>query len=173
MEQNAIAFQTLVSTKLPMFRRIAYRQLGNAADAEDAVQDALLRAHRNLSQFRGDSSLSSWLGRIVINCALMQRRSASSRLRAATIPVYDDFLIEKLSDSKPSAEEIVHESAEWRRVAAAIGKLTHTLREPLLLWLHGETIQEISATLNRPEGTIKASLSRAKVQLRKRIGATR
>lgn len=173
VEQNAIAFRELVSTKLPVFRRMAYRQLGNVADAEDAVQDALLLAHRNLSKFRGDSSLSTWLGTIVVNSARMQRRGGTSRLRAATIPVHDDLFTEELSDSKPNAEELVHESTQWGRVAAAIGKLNPTLREPLLSWLNGDSIKEISARMNRPEGTIKASLFRAKAQLRNRVGATR
>jgi RNA polymerase sigma-70 factor, ECF subfamily len=171
VEQHAIAFQALVSSKLPMFRRMAYRQLGNVSDAEDAVQDALLLAHRNLSQFRGDSSLSSWIGRIVVNSALMQRRRGGSRLRMMCCPVED--VVSDLRDSKPSSEELVSANAEWRRVADAISKLTPALREPLLLWLDGNPIKEIAAVLNCPVGSVKASISRAKAKLRDRVGAKR
>ena len=58
-------------------------------------------------------------------------------------------------------------------MADGISKLRPVLREPLLLWLDGDSIKEISAKLSRPEGTIKASLSRAKTALRQRVGATR
>jgi RNA polymerase sigma-70 factor (ECF subfamily) len=56
------------------FHRAAYRQLGNAADAEDAVQDALLAAYKHLDQFKEQAQMSTWLTAIVINCARMQLR---------------------------------------------------------------------------------------------------
>jgi RNA polymerase sigma factor (sigma-70 family) len=56
------------------FYRCALRLLGNRADAEDAVQEALLAAHKNLHQFRGQSQMSTWLTTIVCNCARMQLR---------------------------------------------------------------------------------------------------
>ena len=58
----------------PSFYRSAFRYLGNAADAEDAVQDALLSAHKHLGQFRGQARISTWLTAIVINSARMQLR---------------------------------------------------------------------------------------------------
>src|ERR1700751_4076295 len=57
----------------------ALRVLGNAEDAEDALQDGLLSAYRNLKRFEGRSQFSTWLTRIVINAALMRRRSAKAR----------------------------------------------------------------------------------------------
>ena len=61
----------------PLFQT-ALRVLGNAEDAEDALQDGLLSAYRNLKRFEGRSQFSTWLTRIVINAALMRRRSAKS-----------------------------------------------------------------------------------------------
>src|SRR5260370_42487908 len=57
----------------------ALRVLGNTEDAEDALQDGLLSAYRNLKRFEGRSQFSTWLTRIVINAALMRRRSAKAR----------------------------------------------------------------------------------------------
>ena len=57
----------------------ALRLLGNAQDAEDALQEGLLAAYRNLRRFQGRSKFSTWLTRIVINAALMRRRSQKSR----------------------------------------------------------------------------------------------
>jgi len=62
------------SLYLPSFYRCALRLLGNRADAEDAVQEALLAAHKHLHQFRGQSRMSTWLTTIVCNCARMQLR---------------------------------------------------------------------------------------------------
>src|SRR3979490_3593375 len=64
----------VVTRCLRSFYRNAYRHLGNAADAEDAVQDALLSAYKHLDQFRGQSQMSTWLTTIVINCARMHLR---------------------------------------------------------------------------------------------------
>src|SRR5258707_15814121 len=66
--------QDVLSLRLPSFYRCAFRLLGNAADAEDAVQEALLAAYKHINQFRGQSQISTWLTAIVRNCALMQLR---------------------------------------------------------------------------------------------------
>src|SRR5258708_3178978 len=62
----------------PLFQT-GLRVLGNTEDAEDALQDGLLSAYRNLKRFEGRSQFSTWLTRIVINAALMRRRSAKAR----------------------------------------------------------------------------------------------
>src|SRR5579864_6417806 len=68
------AVADVISQRLPTFYKTAYRLLGNAADAEDAVQDALLSAYKKLHQFRGEAQMSTWLTVIVGNCARMQLR---------------------------------------------------------------------------------------------------
>src|SRR5246127_4129795 len=65
--------QILASGLPPLYRR-AYRILGNAADAEDAVQDALLAAYTHFDQFRGQAQISTWLTTIMLNCARLQLR---------------------------------------------------------------------------------------------------
>ena len=73
IRENGIReMQDVLTRYLPRFHRSAYRLLGNAADAEDAVQDALLAAYKHLDQFRGRSQMSTWLTTIVCNCARMQ-----------------------------------------------------------------------------------------------------
>src|ERR1700751_673477 len=68
------AFGRILSNGLPSLYRGAHRILCNAADAEDAVQDALLAAYTHLDQFRGRAQISTWLTTIVLNCARLQRR---------------------------------------------------------------------------------------------------
>src|SRR5712672_643171 len=73
-EKENREMQDVLLRCLPSFYRKAYRHLGNAADAEDAVQDALLSAYKHLHQFKGQSQMSTWLTAIVCNCARMQLR---------------------------------------------------------------------------------------------------
>ncbi len=68
----------LITSHSPRFRRIALAHLGNPADAEDAVQDALLSALTHLDQFRGQAKMSTWLTTIVINSARMKLRRRST-----------------------------------------------------------------------------------------------
>src|ERR1700730_2207052 len=90
----------------PLFYRSAFRSLGNAADAEDAVQDAMLSAYKHMSQFRRQARISTWLTPIVINSARMQLRR---RLRQPHISLDEQFaervsssLCERLSDGEPN-----------------------------------------------------------------------
>src|SRR5574337_729463 len=76
---NSEAVETLFRRyQRPLFQT-ALRVLGNTEDAEDALQDGFLSAYRNLKRFEGRSQFSTWLTRIVINAALMRRRSAKAR----------------------------------------------------------------------------------------------
>jgi RNA polymerase sigma factor (sigma-70 family) len=77
--QCACHLNNMISLRLPSFYRCALRFLGNAADAEDAVQETLLAAYKHINQFRGQSQTSTWLTRIVHNCALMQLRKRPPR----------------------------------------------------------------------------------------------
>lgn len=76
---------TIVSSRLPSLYRSAYRLLGNAADAEDAVQDALLAAYRHLDQFEGRSKMSTWLNAIVRNSVRMRLRTRLRQIGRAHV----------------------------------------------------------------------------------------
>src|SRR6202035_328249 len=73
-EKESRELQDVLTRYLPSFYRRAYLQLGNTADAEDAVQDALLSAYKHLDQFKGQAQMSTWLTAIVTNSARMQMR---------------------------------------------------------------------------------------------------
>jgi RNA polymerase sigma-70 factor (ECF subfamily) len=75
---NAEAFGTLVNQYYPNIYRLALQITGNREDAEDALQDAVLKAYVNLGQFRGNSRFYTWLVRIALNQALMKLRKRRS-----------------------------------------------------------------------------------------------
>src|SRR5271154_3753959 len=106
LESSLQQMQHVLSRALPSFYRRAYTLLGNTADAEDAVQDALLAAYKHLHQFRGQSQMSTWLHTIVTNCARMQLRKRPGQIH---MPLDEQIggeqqylLSERLADAGPS-----------------------------------------------------------------------
>ena len=75
-EGAAQQLEQILASGLPSLYRRAYRILGNAADAEDAVQDALLAAYTHLHQFRGQAQISTWLTTIMLNCARLGQNTS-------------------------------------------------------------------------------------------------
>src|SRR5271170_6243276 len=101
--------QDVLSLRLPSFYRCAFRLLGNAADAEDAVQEALLAAYKHIDQFRGESQISTWLTAIVRNCARMQLRKRTRQVHLSldepTREERQHFVWERMTDGQPSPED--------------------------------------------------------------------
>ena len=97
----------------PVFYRSAFRYLGNAADAEEAVQGALLSAYKPIGQFRVPAGTSTWLSAIVINSALMQLRRRSRQphvsLDEQNPEQESHALCDRLPDRGPTPEEAVAE----------------------------------------------------------------
>ncbi len=105
--EHAQELDNVVSRYLPMFYKRAFQFLGNATDAEDAVQNALLSDYKHLGQFRGQAQLSTWLTSIVTNAARMQLRRRGSYLSLDEQQGEDGLtLSERLPDSKPGREEV-------------------------------------------------------------------
>jgi RNA polymerase sigma-70 factor (ECF subfamily) len=160
----------VLSRQLPRFYRSAYRQLGNAADAEDAVQDALLAAYKHLDQFRGQAQLSTWLTAIVTNCARMQLRR---RPRQPHVSLDEQLgqdqeysLLDRLADSGPSPEEECSKAELHGHLVEYVGQLSTPLRRAYQMSdLEGRSVKEIAQTLGLAEGTVKAQLSRARAKL--------
>jgi RNA polymerase sigma-70 factor (ECF subfamily) len=158
----------VVSRYLPMFYKRALRFLGNAPDAEDAVQDALLSAYRHLGQFRGQSLLSTWLMTIVTNAALMQLRRRHNGYFSLDQEQGEEGLTlsERLPDSKPSPEEVCSAVEARNRLAEGIERLSPKLRRAFQLRdIDGLTTKEAARALGVPEGTVKARLARARAKL--------
>jgi len=157
---------------LPSFRRSAYRFLGNAADAEDAVQDALLCAYRHLDQFRGESQMSTWLTAIVSNCARMQLRKRPPQVHLSLeekVGAEQKYSVsEQLADNAPGPEVECRDSEFNARLKELAGQLPPALRRAFQLRaLDGLTTSEAAHVLGVPDGTVKAKLARARVKLRR------
>jgi DNA-directed RNA polymerase specialized sigma24 family protein len=105
-QSAACELQRVLSLSSGSFYRCAFRLLGNKADAEDAVQEALLAAHKHFHQFRGQSQMSTWLTTIVCNWARMQLRKRPRQIHAPLDEQIGDeqryFLSERLADAGPA-----------------------------------------------------------------------
>lgn len=164
----------VLSHGLPSLHRYAYRLLGNKADAEDAVQDALLAAYKHLNQFRGDAQLSTWLTTIVINCAKMQLRKRSRYTHLSLdSPIGEDQehpLSDILVDHRPNPEDACHRSTLNVRMMKSVARLSPTLRRTFhLRFVDLLSVGETARVLGIPIGTVKAQTARAKAKLKKLV----
>ena len=170
------AIEAVLSHRLPSFYRTAYRFLGNAADAEDAVQDALLSAYKHLHEFRGESQMSTWLTAIVSNCARMQLRRRTRHTHVSlNEPISEEQEYspsERLADNRANPEDECQKAELKARLRELAALLSPALRRTFQLrTLQGLSIRETASILEVAEGTVKAQLSRARAKLRRSMRA--
>jgi RNA polymerase sigma factor (sigma-70 family) len=160
----------VISSGLPALYRRAYKLLGNKADAEDAVQDALLAAFKHLNQFRGEAQLSTWLTAIVINCARMHLRKRSRYIHVSLdsrIGEDQEYpLSDILVDHRPNPEDEYHRSTLNARLMKSAARLSPTLRKTFRLrFVDHLSVCETARVLGVPTGTVKAQTARARAKL--------
>jgi len=151
----------------------ALRLLGNPEDAEDALQEAMLSAYRNLPRFEGRSQFSTWMTRIVINAALMRRRSKRSHPALSLDDSSEDKtpIAERFADGHPSPEQLYASAELSARVKENLQTLSPLLRNAFeLRELQGLTADEAARALGVSRNTLKARLWRARQQLAGRLG---
>ncbi len=152
----------------------ALRLLGNPEDAEDALQEGMLAAYRNLARFEGRSQFSTWLTRIVINAALMRRRSRKARPAVSLEEWIGDEQISAadwIPDDGPSPEQICAGIELSERLAENLQALSPFLRDAFeLRELKGLSADEAAKVLGVSRNTLKARLWRARQELATRLG---
>src|ERR1700723_2542184 len=157
----------------PLFQT-ALRVLGNTEDAEDALQDGLLSAYRNMNRFEGRSQFSTWLTRIVINAALMRRRSAKARPAVSLDePPREDELpvVERFAAKGPDPEQVFAGTEIREMISENLDELSPLLRTAFVLReVEGYSTGEAAKKLGVTENTLKARLWRARHQLAERLG---
>ncbi len=166
------AYERLVSTHGGRMLAVARRILRNDEEARDALQEAFLLAFRGLPRFAGQSRLSTWLHRIVVNSALMKLRRRSARPEESIEPLLPTFLEDGHATVSyrawPESAEALLERAEVRNlVRASIDRLPATYRTILML----RDIEELDTTavagmLGISANAVKIRLHRARQALR-------
>lgn len=167
---NLDAFNRLVLAYQDLVYSQAYRMMGEAYSAEDAVQEAFISAYRSLRTFRG-GSFKSWLLRIVTNACYDELRWRKRRPTTPLEPVdEDDETIESphwLADPGESPEE----AAERAELSSALQRCLDELPDDfrvvvILVDIQGFDYSDASNVIKKPLGTVKSRLARARVRLR-------
>jgi RNA polymerase sigma-70 factor (ECF subfamily) len=176
-EAAAQQLQQILATGLPPLYRRAYRILGDAANAEDAVQDALLAAYTHLDQFRGQAQISTWVTAIVVNCARLQLRRRPKHIHASLDESNEELqpisVSKRLADRRPNPEDESIESDLSERLSHLYQQLSPKLRRTFQLRdVQGLSIRETARILGVPPGTVKAQSTRARKRLKELMRST-
>ncbi len=159
--------------------RIAFHYLRDAAEADEAVQDAFVKAYSHLSTFREELPFEVWFTRILINGCLDRIKARNRRERWITSmpdgPGGERDFAERMPGRGPTPEDLLLARERRRRLADAIAKLPNRQRAVLMLsHYEGCTSREVSAMTGLNESTVRVHLFRAVRKLRGLLGeATR
>lgn len=169
----ALEFQWVHDQFRPRVLRYLTRMVGEA-DAEDLTQSVMLKVSRALPDFRGDSSLATWVLRIARNVALDSVRRKSLKLVSLTPAESDDDWEEGLEQASPveSVEAGAIRSQTSSCIRGFVERLPGNYRAPLVLSdFEGFTNEEIAALLGLTVGTVKIRLHRGREKLREALAA--
>jgi RNA polymerase sigma-70 factor (ECF subfamily) len=163
---NENSFEALVSAHSFRLIGMAWRMVGNREDAEDLVQETFIRLHKNLEKFRGESSLSTWLYRVLSRLAIdhLRRQKLKQRIFFMRTHNTDDEYdpLEQAADPKANPGEIYLAGEAGKKLTSAMEKLSAQQRVVFILRHHeGLPLKEIAAALTLEEGTVKTHLHRA------------
>ena len=162
--------------------QLAMRYMKNREDAEEVVQDVLLKVYRKVDAFRGDAAFSSWIYRITFNTAMSRLRTsrkarASDAERERTLAASAAAGEERAPDRQPADWSRMPDEALLRlqlrdAVAVALAELPEIYRAPLVLRdIEGLSTEEASTRLHLKGQTLKSRLHRGRLMLRERLRA--
>jgi RNA polymerase sigma-70 factor, ECF subfamily len=159
---DAFAFEELVRRHRDRLWAVALRTTRDRDEAADALQDALISAYKAAGSFRGDSAVTTWLHRIVVNACLDRMRRRQIR---ATVQLPEEGPHEP-ADSR----DRVAERDTRMVVEEALGQLPAEQRAAIV---EGWSVAETAAVLGVPEGTVKSRCARGRARLAVLLGHLR
>ncbi|MGA0978367.1 MAG: RNA polymerase sigma factor SigM [Candidatus Nanopelagicales bacterium] len=167
------AFTEIVRRHRDRLWAVALRTTGNPEEASDALQDALISAYRRADTFRGDSAVTTWLHRIVVNASLDRLRRRAVR---AWVPLPEEgegpALVDQSRLADPRAAAETNETVA--EVRAALDTLPPDQRAAIVLVdLEGWSVEEAAKALECPVGTVKSRCFRGRAKLAERLAHLR
>ena len=169
---DAAAFEELVNRYEDKIFRLTKNITGNQEDAEDAMQDAFLKAYSHLKDFHGDSRFYTWLVRIAANESLMRLRKRRPNQFSLDEPVEGDtdLMPRELEDWGPSPEQGYAQAELQGILAEVIDRLEPEFRIVLVLRdLEELSTQETAEALGISVPAVKSRLLRARLKLREKL----
>lgn len=167
---DAEAFNALLGAHEKQMYAVSLRMCQNREDAQDCLQEAMIRVFRAISGFKGQSSFSTWLYRITMNTCLDELRRRKTKQNSSLDGLLDMGWAP--ADENMSPERHAMNAETRRQLNAAISNLPEDMRSAIVLRdIHGLSYDEIADVLNINVGTIKSRISRGRVKLREELSA--
>jgi RNA polymerase sigma-70 factor (ECF subfamily) len=171
---DEVACTRLVTDHQRMVYQLAFQLMGDSQEALDLSQEVFLCVFRRLGDFRGQSTLRTWIYRIVVNQASNRLRWWRRRRRAQQVPLDDHSAHHgELAESRNSAmpDRLLQQRETAGLVWQALGKLPFDQRAAVVLReIHDLSYEEIAVSLGVAVGTVKSRLARARSALRALLG---
>ena len=167
---DAQAFNELMGAHERRMYAVAFRMCGTKEDAEDCLQEAMLRIYRSISTFKAQSSFGTWVYRITMNTCLDELRRRKNRPSTSL----DDMLDAgwSPSDTREGPEQRAVRSELRTGLEAMILELPEDMRSAVVLRdIQGLSYEDIARALDANVGTIKSRISRGREKLREKIQA--
>ncbi len=160
-EGNIAAFEMIYKATSSFVYNVALRITYNKEDAQEVTQEVFLIMHSKLKQFRGESSLKTWVYRIAVNCAINFARKTKGQKNSSV--EYEDHLA-------PRVEADVHKQIEKEHHHTAVDKILSSLNEEhrtcvILRNIEGLSYQQIAETLQININTVRSRLKRAREKI--------
>ncbi len=174
---DAEAFGELVQKYEHKIYNLAYRLVGNHADAADMAQDGLIRAFLAIKSYRGEASFQTWLYRIVTNVCRDELRYRNRRPQISldeSAETGEKDYYRQVADQRPLPDQTFEAQETQAEIQEAISALAMDYRMVLVMREFQDlSYEEIAATLHISIGTVKSRLSRARQNLRQKLAAWR
>lgn len=162
---DADAFGVLFRRHRDRLWAVALRTCGNPEDAADGLQEGMIAAFRRAESFRGDSQVSTWLHRIVVNACLDRLRRIKVR-RADPLPDDLDDRPISIADPGETPEAVTIDHEQRAQVLDALAALSDEQRAALVLVdMEGYSVDEAAKILDCPPGTVKSRCARGRARL--------
>lgn len=162
------ALEELLSVVQPQLYRFSMKMCRHDEDAEDVLQESLIAIARSIRDFRGASSLSTWLYTVArSHCIKKRRKSKFAPEHLERVDDVDPGIHEGLVSAAPDPFEVAASAETWRLVQVAIQQLSPEFREVLVLRdIEGLTAPEVAEVVGISVGAVKSRLHRARADLR-------
>lgn len=173
VDEDSDAFGEVVRRWERKIFALCFGMLGREDEARDAAQDTFIAAYKNLSKFRGEAKVSSWLHRIAVNQCLTRKRR--EKTRSESFLDDSDSAEERVfvAPSRLTPSRLSEQDERIRAVRSAVAALPNELREIVVMKEFEEmTFQEISDSIDIPLSTVKSRLYTALKQLRLKLQST-
>lgn len=167
------AFEMIIEDYQKKVFNIALRMIGNHDDASELAQEVFIRIYKSIKNFKGESSLSTWIYRITTNVCLdeLRKRKNKNVVSLDEDVKHEDGEIKRQVEDTGPTPDIIAEKNEIRRVVKeAILSLPEDQRTVIILRdIQGFSYDEIAKIMNCPEGTVKSRINRSRQILRDRL----